>query len=242
VDCYKISYPIMRFRCLLLSVLCLSTAGWGQAYYGVEPAPLKSTAPFAETLRNFLDPQGMQLVASPDGQKTTICEVWWAKSVSAFAKPHGPQDASYSTLEPGALVGVVHYPAEFLDASGQKLRAGYYTMRYVLLPRDKAHQRVIAYPDFVALSPAALDHKSRKTLPLSDLLLLSRQASRKRHPAVISLVPFNPGYEDLPMVVPDESGQAILQVKIRTRTGEAAPEDLKMAIELVPTPKHDIGS
>lgn len=232
----------MRLRCLFLSVLSLSTAGWGQAYYAVEPAPLKATAPFAESLRKYLDPQGLRLVAAPDGQKTTLCEVWWGKSVSAYAKPHGPEDASYSNLEPGALVGVVHYPAEFFDASGQKLRAGYYTMRYVLLPRDKAHQRVIAYPDFVALSPAALDHKNRETLPLNDLLLLSREASRKRHPAVISLVPFNPGYQDLPMIVPDESGEAVLQVKIKTRIGETPSEDLKMAIELVPTPKHDIGS
>jgi hypothetical protein len=236
------TYPIMRLRCLLLSVLCLSTAGWGQAFYGVEPAPLKATVPFAASLRNALDPQGLRLVAAPDGEKTAICEVWWAKSVSAYAKPRGPEDASYSMLEPGALVGVVHYAAEFLDASGQKLRPGYYTMRYVLLPRDKAHQRVIAYPDFVALSPAALDHKNHETLPLSELLLLSRQASRKRHPAVISLAPFNPGYQDLPMVVPDESGQAVLQVKIKTRAGEKSQADMNLAIVLVPTPKHDIGS
>ena len=38
------------------------------------------------------------------------------------------------------------------------------TMRYVLLPRDKQHETVIAYPDFVALVPAVLDVENRETL------------------------------------------------------------------------------
>jgi len=226
---------------LLLSVLSLASVAWADSLYSVEPVQLKSSAPLSASLKNYLNPQGLLLVASPEGTRILVCEVWWSKSVAAFAKPHGPDDASYSKIEPGALVGVVHFFSEFDDATDHKLRAGYYTMRYVLLPRDKQHETVIAYPDFVALVPAALDVENRETLSLNTLLQLSRHASRAKHPAVMSLAPFNPGYQDPPMIVPEENGEAILQLQIKTRVGKI-PDEMKIAIVLVPTPKHDIGS
>lgn len=232
----------MRIKFLLLNFVCLASLAWGQGYYGIEPAPLKPSATFPAALRNSLDPQGTRLVTSPDGEKTTICELWWSKTVFANSKAIGPVDASYSNLRKGTLLGVVYFPAQTVDARGQKLRAGYYTMRYVQMPQDLAHRTVIAYPDFVALSPAASDVKSRETLPLNTLLQLSRRASRTRHPAVMSLVPVNPGYSDFPGILPDETGQAVLQVKIKIRIGNKAPEELKLAIVLVPTPKGDMAS
>jgi hypothetical protein len=233
----------MRIRfLLLLSFVCLASLAWGQRYYGVEPAPLKASVPFSAALRNSLDPQGARLIGAPDDDKILLCELWWSKTVSAYSKTVGPVDSSYGNLQKGTLLGVIYFPAQVSDARGQKLRPGYYTMRYVQMPQDRAHRTVIAYPDFVALSPAASDEKNRETLPLSTLLLLSRRASRTRHPAVMSLVPVNPGYSDFPGIVPDETGQAVLQVKIKIRTGSNPPQELKLAIVLVPTPKGDMAS
>jgi hypothetical protein len=232
----------MRIKLLLLSFVCLASLAWGQRYYGVEPAPLKASVPFSAALKNSLDPQGMRLIGAPDDDKITLCELWWSKTVFTYSKALGPGDASYSNLEKGTLLGVIYFPAPTKDARGQKVRPGYYTMRYVEMPPDQAHKTVIAYPDFVALSPAASDAKSHETVPMSTLLLLSRRASRTKHPAVMALVPVNPGYSDFPGIVPDETGQAVLQVKIKTRTGNKPLEELKLAIVLVPTPKLDMGS
>jgi hypothetical protein len=232
----------MPKKFLLLSFICLAGLAWGQGYYAIEPALLKPSVPFPAVLRNSLEPQGTRLVASPDDEKTTICEVWFSKTVAAYGKATGPVDASYGNLQKGTLLGVVYFPAPSTDARGQKLRPGYYTMRYVQMPQDRPHETVIAYPDFVALSPAASDGKSHQSLPLSILLPLSRRASRTRHPAIMSLVPVNPGYSEFPGVLPDETGQAALQVKIKIRVGNKAPQELKLGIVLVPTPKQDMAS
>jgi hypothetical protein len=232
----------MRIRFLLLSFVGLASLAWGQQPYTIEPAPLKPSAPLAEALRNSLDPQGTRLVSSFDGETTTVCELWWSKTVYAYSRAMGPEDASYSNLQKGTLLGVVYFPKQTDDAKDQKLRPGYYTMRYVQLPQDKAHEPVVAYPDFVALSPAASDVKSPETLPLATLLLLSQRASHTRHPAVMSLVPVNPGYREFPGIVPDETGQAILQVKLKSRTGNETPVEFKLAITLVPPHKGDTGS
>jgi len=232
----------MRIKFLLLSLVCLANLAWGQGYYAVEPAPLKASVPFPAALRYSLDPLGTRLVASPDEQKTTLCEVWFSKSVAANSKSVGPVDSSYGNLKKGALVGVIYFPAPSLDARGQKLRPGYYTMRYVQMPQDQAHKTVIAYPDFVALSPAATDVKSHDTMPFSTLLQLSRRASHTHHPAIVGLAPVNPGYAEFPGLLPDETGQAVVQVKIKIRVGNKAPEEFKLAIVLVPTPKQDMAS
>jgi hypothetical protein len=232
----------MRIKFLLLSFVCFAPLAWSQGYYGIEPAPLKSSVPFPAALRNSLDPQGTRLVAAPDAEKTTLCELWWSKTVSANAKAVGPVDSSYGNLQKGTLLGVIYFPSIATDARGQKLRPGYYTMRYAQMPQDAAHKTVIAYPDFVALSPAASDLKSHETLPLSALIQLSRRASKTRHPAVMSLAPVNPGYAELPGILPDETGQAVLQVKIKIRIGNQAPQEMKLGIVLVPTPKQDMAS
>lgn len=225
-----------------MSLVCLANLAWGQGYYAIEPAPLKASVPFPVALKNSLDSQGTRLVASPDEQKTTLCEVWFSKAVSANSKSDGPVDSSYGNLKKGVLLGVIYFPAPSLDAHGQKLRPGYYTMRYVQMPQDTAHKTVVAYPDFVALSPAATDVKSHDTLPLSTLLQLSRRASHTRHPAVMGLAPVNPGYSEFPGLLPDETGQAVLQIKIKIRSAKNTPEEFKLAIVLVPTPKQDMAS
>jgi len=232
----------MPKKLLLFILLLVASPAWGQGYYGIEPAPLRASTPIPAPLRNSLDRQGTRLVAAPEDEKTTLCELWFSKTVSAVAKAVGPVDSSYGNLQKGTLLGVVYFPAPSTDARGQKLRAGYYTMRYVQMPQDESHKTVIAYPDFVALSPATIDVKVHQALPLSTLLQLSRRASRTRHPAVMSLAPINPGYSEFPGILPDETGQAVLQVKIKIKIGNKAPEEFKLGIVLVPTPKQDMGS
>jgi hypothetical protein len=232
----------MRIKFLPLCLLFLASFARGQAYYGVEPAPLKASAPIPAALRNSLDPEGTRLIAAPDSDKTHLCEVWFSKTVAALAKAEGPVDSSYGNLQKGVLLGVIYFPRPTFDARGQKLRPGYYTMRYVQMPQDQSHKTVIAYPDFVALSPVATDLKSHDTVPLNTLIELSRRASHTRHPAIMSLIPVNPGFSEFPGILPDETGQAAMQVKIKIKVGSKAPEEMKLAIVLMPTPKQDMAS
>lgn len=232
----------MRKKVLLLAIVCLANLAWGQGFYSIEPAPLKSSVPLSAALRNSLDPHGTRIFTTPEGDKVNFCEVWWSKVVSTYSKARGPDDASYSNLEVGALLGVVYYPREVVDAQNKKLLPGYYTMRYAELPRDKAHETVLMYPDFVVLSPVEADSKPHDTLPMDTLLQLSRLASHRHHPAIVSMVPINPGYRDFPGIIPQQTGEATLQVNLKARTGNQAPTDLHIAIVLVSLPKRDIGS
>lgn len=230
---------MVRIKRLLFSLVCLAGVAWGQGYYSIERELLKAQAPIPAAIKKSLNADGTRLINSPDGKKAPLCELWLSKVVSAYPKAVGSADASYGELETGTLLGVIYFPKKARDARGQELPPGYYTMRYVQMPQDNAHETVTSYPDFVALSPVAADTKSHETLALEPLMELSRRASRTRHPAVIGLVPTDAGYSEFPGLVP---GQAILQVKIKVRKGNQAPEDLKLAIALIPPSPQDTGS
>jgi hypothetical protein len=232
----------MRTKFLLLSFICLASLAWGQGSYAIEPTPLKPSAPFPAALRDSLDPQGTLVASYGHGQRVVVCELWWSKTIYMYPKAQGPSNANYSKLEKGTLLGVVYFHARTDDAKDQKIRAGYYTMRYVQMPQNKAHGGIDAYPDFLALSPVAIDGKSHETLPLDTLIQLSRRASRTRHPAVISMLPLNPAFDDFPAMVSDEPGNAILQIKLTSRAGGKTPEEIKLAMVIVPADKEGGGS
>jgi hypothetical protein len=228
---------------LLLSFVVLASVAWGQNPYTMEPAPLKASAPVSATVRSAIEPQGMRVVTFGHGMKITVCEVWWAKTVFTYAKAMGPANAIYGKLQRGTLLGVLYFPTPIDDGRDQKIRAGYYTMRYVQMPQTRAHENVSTYPDFVALSPAGSDAKSHQTIPMETLLVMSRRASQTTHAAIISLAPVNPSLEELPAVGVDDTNQCVLQVKIHAKQPAAkAGEEMKLAIVLIPAREENGGS
>jgi hypothetical protein len=241
-----------RRRLLLLPGLLLGLAfagtaapAWAQEPYATEPLTAKASAYLPQSLVDGLDPQGLRLTAPVNGLKTTVCELWLAKTVSTHDAPSG-DGILYGSLKVGEFVGVIHYVPESSedireDFRDQKLRAGYYTMRYARMPEDKAHKDVNPYRDFVLLSPVSVDRHPAAVPGMDDLLRWSRFASRTRHPAVISLVPVDSGQKGAPLLRTDDSGTCILQVKLHAQPETGGPQqDLTVAMILV-TPIKETG-
>jgi hypothetical protein len=218
----------------------------GQEPYAAEPATAKASAYLPQSIVDGLDPQGSRLVTFVNGLKTPVSEVWWSKNVMTQESPANSSGILYGNLKVGALVGVVHYLAESSedfreDFRDQKLRPGYYTMRYAQTPADHEHKDVSPYRDFVLLSPVSVDREPDKILGMDELLKWSRLASHGRHPAIMSLVPVDTGYKNFPVVRTDDAGTCILQVKLHGKPEKGgSPQELGFAVIMV-TPIKENG-
>lgn len=220
----------------ILSLSVLTTPCIAQGSFKIEP--VRSPADLPPALLGLLDPQGTRLL-DPQGQP--VCDVWWRKVIPAqLAAPKQPR-VLYGTLAPGALLGVLFFPTENEDSRDQKLKPGFYTMRYAQIADDESQSSVNSYVDAALLSPAEADTRYDQTLKLDELLRLSRRASGTKQPAVMNLVPVSEMYKRSPAVVADDQGSCTLQVRVHTQAApESAQSELRLAILLV-TPAKEVG-
>jgi hypothetical protein len=104
--------------------------------------------------------------------------------------PSGPNTGETSvtlpTIPPGALLGVLRFPAKGSDRRGQTIAPGVYTLRYGNYPINGNHQGVAPQRDFLVLVPAPLDKSTDAVSDFNALMDLSRKASGTPHPAVFS--------------------------------------------------------
>jgi hypothetical protein len=218
-------------------VLGVVNSAWARAQvpYSMEPVELKASAQLPKALADALDPQGSVVFTSENGERMNICEIFWAKSVAEQNVPAGSSKLIYGNLKPRSFVGMIHFmpgaDQEYRkDYKEQKLKAGYYTMRYGVLPAGIGEHGPEP-GDFVVLTPSALDRDSTRVLPSSELVRLSRVASHSKEPAVMSLVEVTTARKTFPEVITDYAGTCIMQVKLHSkpRKGETA-QDLALAI------------
>jgi hypothetical protein len=225
---------------ILLSVLCLSTAAWAKVPepYAIEPVQLQASSKLSKALADALDPQGSVLYTMENGVRMDVCEIFWAKTVAEQDVPAKSSSLVYGNLKPGALVGMVHFlpgaDEEYRkDNKDQKLKPGYYTMRYGILQSGiGAHGP--EQGDFVLLSPAALDHDPGRVIPATELIRLSHVASRTKEPAVMNLIEVTAARKEFPGVTTDYAGTCVMQVKLRVKpkkSGES--QDLALAIVIM---------
>jgi len=196
---------------------------FGQSGYKIDSAPAPAAGDVPKALLDALDPAGSRLLNSGG---TTVAEVWWRKSIATQSSPTS-SDVVYGNIPPGAMIGLIHFPAAGSDFRGQAIKPGYYTLRYANVPQDGNHMGVSTYRDFALLSPVAADSEIDQALKFDDLVKLSRQASGTNHPAVMSLVPAGESNQNFPALVQDKEGHSVLQVKVH-----ANPE-VRIAIVLV---------
>ncbi len=236
----------------LALVFIATLPAFGVEPYSVEPVQLNSKDVLSpvpagkvpankglldKVLADQLDPQGWRLFTYGNGLKITICEIFLVKAASvqdrqAGARPH------YSDLEPGSLVGVIHFLPETdgdyrEDFHDQKLEPGYYSMRYA--PRPKGDPSEV-----LLLSPARADREAERVLSPDELDRRSRLASGTSDPAVLSLVPPELTKEDAPIVRMDDQGTCILQVKLTAKSSGGSPREATLAVILV-TPRKGEG-
>lgn len=193
---------------LLACLVSFAALAWGQGAYKTESIGALNSPDVPKTLTDALEPQGTRLV---NDKGAPVSEVWLAKSI-ALAAAGGSSDAVYPALSVGELVGVLHFPSQGSDFRGQPIKPGYYTLRYVKIPQDGNHMGVNPYPDFLLMSPVAVDTQLGAIGKVEDLVKLSKQASGTAHPAILSLVPVSQGAA-FPSVVQDDQGHWALQVK-----------------------------
>jgi hypothetical protein len=230
-----------------LALACSVLSAQGQEPFAIEPVVAKASAYLPKSVVDGLDPEGLRLVTDINGLKTTVCEVWWAKTVAGQENSPATRGILYGSIKGGALVGVIHFLPESSedyreDFRDQKLRPGYFTMRYGQMPDDPKHKDVNPYRDFLLLSPVSVDREPAQILSTDNLLRFSRLASRTTHPAIVSLVPVNEGYKASPVVRTDDAGTCILQSKLHLSRDGKSLQDLALAVILVTPVKDNSGS
>jgi hypothetical protein len=198
---------------LATQILAVATA-LGQASYKAE-AVGAAPADVPASIQKVLDTQGARVVSD---KGTTLCEVWLRKTIPASATPNTSSEVLYGTIAEGSLVGVLHFPSAAIDYRGQPIKAGFYTLRYVLIPQDGNHMGVNPSRDTLALGPVSADQDPDKLLVFADLVKLSAQASGTPHPAFLVGAQVNGA--TFPSVVKDDQGHWNFQLKVHVTSGD----------------------
>ncbi len=206
---------------LLAIQFCVVMNAFGQGYKATEIGAAPADVPAA--IESVLDSQGVRVT---NGQGATICEVWMRKDLPSSANPNTSPDVMFGTLPEGAFLGVVHFPSGTSDFRSQTIKAGFYTLRYGLIPQDGNHMGVNPSRDAFVMGPIAADPGPDKVLAFDDLVKLSRQASGTPHPGFLVGAP--PSGNTFPAVTKDDAGDWNLQIK-----GHASSGDLPLGFTIV---------
>ena len=114
---------------LAVSVLCSAQTGKVESV-----GPLTDGA-VTEAVRHALDEKGYRLTLD---DPTPVCELWIRKSVPAQAK-EDTEGVAYPNLAESTLIAVIHFPQAAADFRGHRIPAGFYTLRYAIMPNDGNH-------------------------------------------------------------------------------------------------------
>jgi len=228
---------------LIVAVALLLTGALARAQdFTLQASPPLSSLSVPAALADQLDPQGARLVHNSNAGSTPIADVWWVKAAPAIKPTGSGGDVLVNNIQVGTLVGLLQFLSKDAeDARDQKLKAGFYTMRYGQIPQDGNHMGASQYRDFLLLSPLAADTQLDKVLSFDDLVNLSRRSTGTGHPAVMSLVAPNPAYKKLPAVVADDQGNCSIQANLHEK-GPGGEQSTALALLLVTPPKENGGS
>jgi len=199
---------------LATQLLAVATA-FGQGSYKAEAIGAARATEVPASLQNVLDSQGARVV---NDQGATLCEVWLRKTLPTSSSPKPSSDLLYGALTEGTFLGVLHFPNAATDFRGQTIKAGFYTLRYALIPQDGNHMGVNPYRDVIVLAPVSVDQDPAKAFGFDDLVKLGRQASGTPHPGF--LVGAQVSGSDFPSAVKDDQDHWNLQVKGHGQSGE----------------------
>jgi hypothetical protein len=199
----------------ILAVAVLSLVSAAQSGKIENLGPLTDTS-VPDALRQVLDSRGYRVLLD-DG--STACELWLRKNVPVQPKKDS-QDVIYTQLAESTLVGVLHFPKAGSDFRGEAIPAGFYTLRYALLPDDGNHLGVAPNRDFLLLIPAASDADPKVSFKSQELNALSRTATGTKHPGPLSMA--SPT-GTTPAVSKDDQDHWIFSAAMKLASGEELP-------------------
>jgi hypothetical protein len=227
------------FLIFLLSIFLLTiTSAWADDRYLIDPATLK-TGSVPKSLADAVNPQGWVLYTESYHIKDQICEVFLAKTVPAS---NAVGKLPYGALKEGAFVGVIHLLPEATedysaDSHIQKLKPGYYTLRYAVMAAG-TYENGTKPGDFLVLSPVSMDQDPSRVLQKAELEHFGEATSGSDVAASMELVEAEAGAGDSPTTKMDQMLTCILQVQLPLAGAKGATtRKLPMAIALV-TPLH----
>jgi len=174
-------------------------------------------ASVSTAVRQVLEPKGYRI--SLDGT-TVAAEIWLRKDMPAQPKKESA-DVIYDRMVESTLVGVLRWPQASSDYRGQPVPAGFYTLRYELIPNDGNHLGVAPSRDFLLMIPADSDSDPSKTYKVQEVIALSRQASGSKHPAPLSML--QPEGGSAAAITKDDEDHYIFSAGIKLASGEDMP-------------------
>jgi hypothetical protein len=210
---------LRKTKALLASiglVLVLSLLSAAQNGKVESTGPLTDSA-VPEKVRGSLNEKGYRLTL--DDPKPA-CELWLRKSIPAATKK-GSEAVAYPQLAESTLVGVVHFFQVAADFRGHQVPAGFYTLRYALIPDDGNHLGVSPNPDFLLLIPAESDSDPSATFSFQQLVTMSAKTGGTKHPSPLSLSPADK--PALGTVTKDDQDHWILSAALKLASGEEIP-------------------
>jgi len=202
---------------IVLALAFISLPSIGQVGR-TEPLPALTNATVPDAIRQLLAPKGDRIFPQAD---SPALEIWFRKELPAQPTP-STIDAIYDRVAESTFVGVLRSEHPFQDYRGQSIAAGFYTLRYALMPNDGNHLGVAPSRDFLLLIPITADPGAEKLLKFQDLVAFSRQASGTKHPAPMSLVQAEGGSA----LTKDDEGHVVFTTSIHLSSGEAMPLSL----------------
>ena len=204
--CFAIS-PIF-----VLSLLCAAQTGKVESI-----GPLTDSS-VPRAVLETLEAKGYRLTLD---EPAPACELWIRKSVPAQPKKD-IEGLAYPQLAESTLVGVIRFSQPAADFRGQRIRAGFYTLRYELIPNDGNHLGVAPNRDFLLLVPAASDADPKAQFKFEELVALSREATGTKHPGPLSLAQAD-GMVTAAAVSKDDQDHWIFSVPVKLESGDGIP-------------------
>jgi len=170
----------------------------------------------SQQVRQSLEAKGYRLTL--DDPKP-YCELWLRKSVPSQANEKAT--LAYPQFAESTLLGVMHFPQAAADFRGHPIPAGFYSLRYELIPDDGNHLGVAPDRDFVLVIPAQSDPDPNATFKFQELVTLSGNTAGTKHPSPLSLAPADkpsPG-----TVAKDDQEHWIFSASLKLASGEELP-------------------
>lgn len=97
------------------------------------------------------------------------------------------ESVAYPQLAESTRVGVIHVSQAAADFRGHRIPAGFYTLRYELMPNDGNHLRA-PNRNFLLVVPAASDGDPGATFRFQELVTMRARTAGTKHPSPLSLV------------------------------------------------------
>jgi len=236
-----------RVRVLALAVAAitlLATSAWSIDPPAIQSTKLTGSSQLPPSIVQAINPSGVLFYTYWGDRKMRIFEVFPALGVEAHTKPLPSDSPLYSNLQQGTFVGVIHLLASAnddyrQDSNYQRLRPGYYTMRYGVagdLDDDNPGEQ----EEVVFLTPVANDRSPARIADDDRLVALSRKASQTQKPAVMNIAPVDENRKEPRVLRNDDSGASVLQLRLPNKSAHAAkPSLVPVAITLVNTGPGD---